>query len=216
MSSTIFYLNDEKSDYVAVKWDEGWNNTVIFRNKEKLGEIPTKKELKFGKPIQASDGKIIYIKLKGGIFGKPYLELLIDGNSYDYREPTTEDKIHKVFKIVLTIAGINVVLGLLGTFLDITAIDRMGFGYYSIIFGFIFLGLGLAYRYKKSFISVILMALIMLLDLVFFIKDITQNDIEYILENNLNGIIARIALIVIFVRGGIFIIQYRREQLNAS
>jgi hypothetical protein len=216
MNSTVFYLNDEKTDYVAIKWDDGWKNTIVYRNKEKIGEIPTKEDLKFGKPIRSTDGKIIYIKLKGAIFGKPYLELLIDGNSYDYKEPSPEDKIHKIFKIILTIAGINVILGLLGALLNIPAINNLGFGYSSVIFGFVFLGLGLAFRYKKSLLAVLVMAIIILLELVYYIKIISQNDIEYIIDNNLKGILTRIVLVIIFIRGGIYIVQYRRENINAS
>ena len=211
MNSTEFYLNDEKTDFVALKWDDGWKNTIVYRNKDKIGELSTKRDLKFGRPFQASDGKVIYIQLKGSIFGKPYLDVLIDGYHYDYREPTTEDKIHKIFKIILAIAGTNILLGLSGALLNIVSIDKLGFGYYSVVYGFIFLGLGLAFRYKKSLLSVIVMSLIMIFELVYYIKAISQIDIDELLESNFNGIIARIVLIIVFIRGGIYIIQYKRE-----
>lgn len=216
MNSTVFYLNDEKTDSVSVKWDAGWNNTTLFRNEKKIGEIPTKKDLKLGRPFQSEDGKLIFISLKESIFRKPRLELLIDGDSYDYKEPTIEDKIHKTFKSTLTIAGTNIIAGLLGAKSDFVTIDGLGFGDYSVITGLIFLGLGLAFQYTKSLILVIAMAVTMLLEFEYYIKAISGNGIDFILENNLSGIIARILLVVIFIRGGTYILQYKREKNGSN
>jgi len=209
MNSTIFYLNEEKTDFVCVKWEDGWKNTIVYRNKDKIGEIAKKEDLKFGRPFQSPDGKVVFIQLKGSIFGKPYLELLIDGNSYDFKEPTTEDKIHKTFKAILFIAGFNIFFGLVSSLFDIKSIDRLGFGYYSVIYGFIILGLGLAFRYKKSLFAIIILALLMIIEFVFYIKEISHLDI---FEVNINGIFARLILIIIFIRGGYFIIQLRKEE----
>jgi hypothetical protein len=102
MNSTDFYLNDEKTDVVNVIWEDEWAKTIVYRNKVKIGEIKDKENLKMGHPLLSSDGKLLFIQLKGSIFNKPKLELLVDGYPYSYREPSTEYKIHSTFCFGIT------------------------------------------------------------------------------------------------------------------
>ncbi len=208
MNTTDFYLNDEQTDVVTVQWEDEWAKTIVYRNKVKLGEIQDKDNLKMGQPLLSSDGKLLFIQLKEPFFGKPDLELLVDGNPYSYREPSTANKIHKIYNSILFIAAIYFFLGLQSIFKNSAEIDKSGFKYYSVIFGLIFLGLGLAFRYKKSLVAVVIMACIMLLDVILYLISIVQLDL---MDMNLEGIIVRIAILALFVRGGYYIILQRKE-----
>lgn len=154
MKSTLFYLDDSKTRFVKIDFDDNWNHAEVYMNDFHLGTISSKEDFKIGRSYSFNKDTI-YVRLKAGILDQPSIEVLINGETYNYKEPSNLDIINRTFSMIL----VTSIFALLAT------INLIGFELtliVPIIFFVIIVGLGFLFKYKKSenaIIAIILMVI---------------------------------------------------------
>ena len=172
MTSEIFYLHREKTNFIRVDSEDNWTKILVYKNDEKLGEIDSKENLLFGKPFQTSDGEIVFIRLKSPIFGKARIVVLINGDPYYYKKhsKTPIDRIKQIYTDFFLIAIASLLLGFLSIALNNSDVSRIDFGYQSVIFGIIYLCLGFAFKKIQSWTILTTLLSFVILDIILLLS----------------------------------------------
>lgn len=206
MKSTFFYLDDNKTRFVKIDFDENWNRVEVYLDDNHLGTISSKEDFKTGRSFSFNKD-IIYVNLRTSIFDQPSIEVLINGEPYNYKEPTNLDIINKTFRIILitSICALLATINLIG--FNLTLIIPI------IVFGII-VGLGFLFKYMESevaILAVILMYIILFIYIVFIhIQNSTCDLIELIFES----IVYSSVLIGFMIHGLIRLKRYKKEKIK--
>ena len=153
---------------LVLSWKGVWKDFTITLDGQEIGKMNGQKELKQGGEYTLPDGSNLKVHLVQKYSGAE-LQILKDGEPLPGSASDPEQKFKVAYGIIFFIAGLNLLIGLLGLVFQSDFFFEMGWGLYQMIFGLVFLGLGFWARTKSS-IALIIATAIFALDalLIFF------------------------------------------------
>jgi hypothetical protein len=144
---------------IEISWGFAWKNFTVKHNGEIIGTVANQRELKEGRQFMLKDGSSLSVKLKVG-FGKAGLEVLRNGQPLPGSDMDPVQKIKIAFGLLLFIAGMNILVGLVLSTVDLNYLG-LGFGIGYIIFGIVF-GI-LAFLIKARSLAALWIAIVLLI-----------------------------------------------------
>ena len=162
---------------------------------EVLGVIPNQKALKAGETFALPDSSRLSVQLVQKFYGAE-LQILRDGQPLPGSASDPETRFKNAYVMLFFIARLNIVLGLVSTVFQVEFLQSIGIGFYSIIFGLVFLALGFFTKMMSSIaliIGIIIFALDAILGVVFAVMAG--------IEPGISGLLARVFLIIPMIQG---------------
>jgi len=194
MKSKQLFLSSDNSNCVQVEWEEDYSYLSVFQNAKKIGEFMNKDELRIGKSF-ILNGNILFIVLDKQLFSEPKLTFLINGTPYEDLYNIYRNKLFGLSIMFQFLAGLSI----------ISFFDFYHIGFYSIISGSIYLGLGYVYFVKRRYsLGWVLVALLIL--------DISYNIIVQANKLNMLDLPSHISMRIIMCLATIISLFYNSKE----
>ncbi len=162
MAKQSFALEPGGQKRLEVAWKWQYKNTTVSLDGRALGTIPDQRALRAGQHFQLVDGSIIKVQLVAKWYGSE-LQVHRDGQPLPGSASDPGTRLKNAYWMVYFVAGLNIALGLISLLLNVTFLQELGLGFFSIIYGVVFLVLGFFVQ-RKSTIALILAIIIFALD----------------------------------------------------
>lgn len=141
------------------------------------------------------DGSVVHVQLVTKVFNTE-LQVLRNGQPLPGSATDPQARLKAAYIITYFIAGLNLVLGLVATLFQVEFLQQLGIGFYSLIFGLIFLVLAIFIQ-RKSMVSLILAIIIFIVDGVLgFVFSVMAG-----VTPSTTGILGRVILLIPMFQG---------------
>ncbi len=127
---------------LVIEWKGMFKDLTIKVDGVQVGLIPDQKALVTGKEIRIKDGSKISVQLVSSISGSE-LQVLRNGKPLPGSESSPEARIRTAAYVLYFLAALGVVAGLVSLFYESRILGILGVGWYNILFGAVYLILGL-------------------------------------------------------------------------
>ena len=190
---------------LEISWKGMWKDFTVKFNDQVLGTLSGQKELKAGRQFALPDGSTLSVQLVQK-FSSAELQVLRNGQPLPGSSSDPESRLKNAYGIVFFVAGLNIVLGLIATLFRVEFLQAIGIGFFSIIFGLVFLVLGFFVK-KRSLIALILAIVVFALDGILGLVLSVMAGVE----PGIGGLFARVILIIPMIQGVPAIRDLRRR-----
>lgn len=180
---------------LEISWKGTWQNTTITLDGSSVGTIADQKALTSGQEFRLMDGTTLKIQLVKK-FASTELQILRNGEALPGTASDPQTKLKSAYSMVYFVAGLNLVLGAIATFLNVSFLQSIGIGVGSILFGLVFLVLGFFTQRKSTIALILAIGLFGLDGIVGFFMFAMQGH-----NSNVGGIMARIFLMIPMIQG---------------
>lgn len=190
---------------LEVSWKALWMSATVTMDGVVVGVVPSQKALREGQEFRLLDGSILKLQLVNKFTGSE-LQILRNGQPLPGSAADPETRVKTAAGMVYFVGGLNLVLGILAVLLRVTLLQSLGIGLYSIVYGLVFLVLGV-FVSQRSNLALILAIVILALDAVLgVVLAITEG-----IPPSTVGFLARILMLVIMAQGVPAIRQLKRQ-----
>lgn len=180
---------------LEISWKGMWKNLTIKVDEQIIGTIAGQKELKQVNEFTLPDNTTLSVQLVQKISGAE-LQILRDGQALPGSASDPETRLKSAYGIVFVVAGLNLVLGLLATLFQVEFLQSIGIGFFSIIFGLVFLVLGFFVK-MMSQTALIIAIVIFGLDAIAGIALSVMGG----MQPSIGGLMVRVFLIIPMIQG---------------
>jgi len=178
MPHKVYFLNTEKKEKLDLYWKGSFKDFTVKLDNNELGVIKTKKELKEGREFVTGYNKKLRIRLFMQLGIIPCIEILFNDNPVPGTATDPKRQLTDIFYFVLFIAVLNIVSGLISLIFDITAFSDHGIGLNSIIYGVLFIMMGLIINKRQSMFALIAVISLLGLDIIFVLIRIAEYGVQ--------------------------------------
>lgn len=147
---------------LEIQWKGQYKDTTITLDGVLLGTVLNQQLLKAGQEFQLGDGSLLKLQLVSNLAGT-ILRVTRNGIPLPWSALNPETKVNTAAGIIFFVAGLNLVLGVIGLLTQSEFLATLGIGWYSIIFGAFFLVMGLLVK-NRSMVALILSIVVFSLD----------------------------------------------------
>lgn len=180
---------------LEIQWKGLYKNTTITLDGLQLGTVLDQRLLRAGHELPLTDGSLLKLHLVSNLAGTE-LRVTRNGVPLPGSASNPETKVNTAAGIIFFVAGLNLVLGIIGLLTRSEFLATLGIGWYSIIFGAFFLVMGLLVK-KRSMVALILSIVVFSLDaLLGVIGSVAMGGSAAI-----GGFVFRVFLIIPMVQG---------------
>ena len=210
MPHKVYFLNTEKKEKLDLYWKGSFKDFTIKLDNNELGVIKTKKELKEGREFITGHNKKLEIRLvmQLGIF--PCIEILFNGKPVPGTMTDPKRQLTDIFYFVLFIAVLYIVSGLAGLIFDIPAFSDHGIGLNSIIYGILFMMMGLIINKRQSMFALIAVISLLGLDIIFVLIRVAEYGVK---SNPWPTIVIKMLFMLYLCRGFSALMRLRQLKL---
>ena len=191
MAKLTYALEPGGPKRLEISWKGMYKNFTVKLDEEVVGELSGQKELKAGRQFALPDGSSLSVQLVQK-FSNVELQVLRNGQPLPGSASDPESRFKGAYGIVFFVAGLNLFLGLLAWLFQVEFLLDIGIGFYSIIFGLVFLVLGFFVK-RRSAVALILAIVIFVLDALL---GLLAGGASYV-----SGLVVRAILIIPMVQG---------------
>jgi len=192
---------------LEVSWSAMWKDFTVKVDDRVVGRASGPKELREGKKFRLKDGSSLSVRLVNKLSGAE-LAILRDGQPLPGTSADPATRLKNAYGIVFFISALNTVLGMASVLFPAPFWQTVGIGVPSIVFGLVFLVLGLLVKRKSQvalWIAVAVFALDGILGFVFMtMEGVTPSP---------GGLLARILLVTPMIQGVPAIRQLRQRDV---
>jgi len=210
MPKQMYALEPGGPKQLEISWKGMWKDFTVKFNDQVIGTLSGQKELKAGQPFTLPDGSALSVQLVQKFFSAE-LQVLRNGQPLPGSSSDPASRLKNAYGIVFFVAGLNIVLGLIATLFQVEFLWAIGIGFFSIIFGLVFLLLGFFVK-KRSLIALILAIVIFALDGILGLVFSVMAGVE----PGIGGLLARVFLIIPMVQGIPAIRALKQRGTNAT
>jgi hypothetical protein len=190
---------------LELSWGGMWRNFTVRLDGEVVGTIENQKALRAGQTFALADDSQIHVQLVTKV-GSTELQVTRDGQPLPGSAADPEQRVKTAYGILFFIAGLNIVLGLIGLIARSELLASLGLGLGSVIFGLFFLGAAF-FVMRRSQIALILAIIVFALDAILgIVLAVGAGGSPAI-----GGLIARVILFIPLVNGVKAIKELRGE-----
>lgn len=195
MAKMLFTLEPGGEKRLQVSWKGMYKETSVFLDDQLVGTIQGQKALAAGQDFTLIDGSVVHVQLVTKVFNTE-LQVLRNGQPLPGSATDPQARLKAAYIITYFIAGLNLVLGLVATLFQVEFLQQLGIGFYSLIFGLIFLVLAIFIQ-RKSMVSLILAIIIFIVDGVLgFVFSVIAG-----VTPSTTGILGRVILLIPMFQG---------------
>ncbi|MBA4385409.1 MAG: hypothetical protein C0410_11785 [Anaerolinea sp.] len=195
MAKQSYSLEPGGPKRLEISWKGFFKNTTIIMDGMPLGTIKDHMALRTPQEYQLSDGSMLKVQLVQNLSGAE-LQVTRNGVPLPGSASNPETRVKTAWGIIFFIAGLNLLLGIIGLLTQSELLASLGIGWYSLVFGGFFLIMGFLVK-KLSKVALILSIVIFSLDaLIGIIGSIALGGSPAI-----GGLLVRIILIIPMVQG---------------
>ena len=158
MQKLTYALEPNGPKRLEVSWKAMWKAFTVKVDDRVVGRASGQKELREGKRFRLKDGSYLSVKLVNKLTGVD-LEILHDGQPLPGTSADPATRLKNAYRTVFLVAGLNTVLGLVAVLLEAPFLQALGIGFYSILFGLVFVVLGFLVRKGSQFALILAIAI---------------------------------------------------------
>jgi hypothetical protein len=147
---------------LEIQWKGLYKNTTITLDGLQLGTVLDQRLLRAGHELPLTDGSLLKLHLVSNLAGTE-LRVTRNGVPLPGSASNPETKVNTAAGIIFFVAGLNLLLGIIGLLTRSEFLATLGIGWYSVIFGAFFLVMGLLVK-KRSMVALILSIVVFSLD----------------------------------------------------
>ena len=166
MPGKLYQLDTEAKKILELTWRGNFKNLEVKLNNKSFGIIKNKSELSEGRTFEIDYKTNLSVRLVKEMHLFQEIELLVNGRPVAGSMTHPEKRLKDVFTLIIILAAINIILGLLSMVTSVTFFRELGIGFWNIVYGGIFIMLGLMIRDKKSMFAMIAILIILFLDII--------------------------------------------------
>lgn len=162
MAKILFALEPGGENRLQVSWKGMYKETSVFLDGQLVGTIQGQKALVSGQDFTLIDGSLLHVQLVSKVFNTE-LQVLRNGQPLPGSASDPKTRLKTAYIITYFIAGWNLILGLIATLFQVEFLQELGIGFYSLVFGLIFLVLAIFIQ-RKSLAALIIAIVIFIAD----------------------------------------------------
>lgn len=180
---------------LEIQWKGLYKNTTITLDGVQLGTVLDQRLLRAGQELPLTDGSLLRLHLVSNLAGTE-LRVTRNGDPLPGSASNPETKVNTAAGLIFFVAGLNLVLGIIGLLTRSEFLATLGIGWYSIIFGAFFLVMGFLVK-KRSMVALILSIVVFSLDaLLGVVSSVAMGGSVAI-----GGFVFRLFLIILMAQG---------------
>ena len=142
MPSQRYALREGGSSCLEIEWRGTYRDLVVRYDGEVVSTVPDRRTLVEGQSLRLPDGSMLHVQLARR-FGWTELQVQRAGQPLPGSAQDPAARQRAGYGAVFLVAGLNVLLGLLGTLFQTKLLVSLGIGLFSIALGTVFFVLGL-------------------------------------------------------------------------
>jgi hypothetical protein len=189
-----------------VSWGAFFRNATVKLDGNVLAVFPTQQELAAGQDVRLPDGSMLHVQLTRGMWGSG-IAVLRDGRPVPGSPSDPGARFRLAYQVLFFIAAMNLLFGLIGLALPVELLRQLGIGWYSLVFGLVFLGLGL-WAWRGSAAALIVAAVVYALDGIIGFIGVAATGAS----PAVGGLIFRALMLVLMIQG----VQAARDMRRAQ
>ncbi len=166
MAKRLYTLDTQGKQILEVSWKGKYKNLELKLNNTSIGIVESKKELIPGKKFEINPNMVLSVRMVQELYLFKELEILLNGLPVEGSMTHPVKRINDVFYILIFIVSINVIAGLISVLGDVPFLERVGVGFWNILYGGIFFLLGMMVKDRKSMFAMISVIVLIMLDIV--------------------------------------------------
>lgn len=140
MPTKHFYLDDDKTHLIELRWGLFWKNLTISENGQVLGQVKNQSALRAAPTFPLADGRSLTVQLRRVLMSED-LEVLIDGEPVAGSASHPAERFKQALYTLLFLAAFNGILGIVAEVGDVDLFRALGLGYSTVVVGMVYLGL---------------------------------------------------------------------------
>jgi hypothetical protein len=149
MAKYKFALDKGGPKRLELDYSLGFKNLKVRVDGREVGVIQTKKEWEQGRSFKLADGSTLNVQLtKSGL--STGLTVLRDGWPVPGSNTDPYKRLSEAYSAAFFVAFVNLAIGLGGVLFQVDFLLELGLGWFSVIFGLVFVGLGFGIRAKSK------------------------------------------------------------------
>ena len=163
MAKQSFALEPGGPKRLEITWGGIYRNVAVKLDDRVLGTIPDQKALTKGQDFRLPDGSKLRVQLVSSLLTAE-LRVLRNGQPLPGSPSDPAARLRNAYLLIYVVGGFNAVLGVVAALVQVEYLQRMGLGLASVLFGLIFVGLGLLVQQKKSLFALIMAIVLFVMD----------------------------------------------------
>lgn len=132
---------------LEISYGMNWKNISIKLDGREIGVIPDQKALKEGRAFKLDDGSDLSLQLARSAFSTE-LRVLRNGKPLPGSASDPATKLTTSYSVIFFVGGLSAVIGLLAEVGNVEFLRGFGAGWFTVIVGVIFIGLGFLVRQR--------------------------------------------------------------------
>ncbi len=194
MPKQSYALEPNGPKRLQISWGAFWKNITITLDGSTIGTIPDQKTLSQGSTFPLPDGSTLSVQLLQSLAGAE-LRVLRDGKPLPGSASDPQIRHKTAYGVLFFIGGLNLLLGLAGLFFENEFLQALGAGWYTLIFGMVFIFLGI-FTWRRSQMALVIAIVLFALDGFLSFIAMAQNG-----SFAFGGLIVRVFLIIPLIQG---------------
>ncbi len=210
MHHKTYFLDTEKKEKLELQWKGSYKDFTIKLDNNELDIIKTKKELKKGREFVTGYNKKLEIRLVRQLGIIPCIEILFNDKPVPGTMTDPQRQLNGIFNFILIIAFLYIISGMAGLISGIPAFSDHGIGLNSIIYGVLFIMMGLIINRRQSMFALIAVVSLIGLDIIFVLIRIAEYEVK---SNPWPTIVIKMLLMLYLCKGFSAIMRSRQLKL---
>ncbi len=193
MPKKVFYLNEEETETIEIRWKFNWKSFKAYYQGEFVGEMNGVKELQKGGAFKLVDNRELSFKLEGKF--SPELVVLLDGIVVPGSSSDPHERLGQAVKLGVFVGGFTILSSVLAEVYALDFFVKRGLDWYSAAIGLVIIILSVG-AFKKFAWSIWLIILIIIVDAIASLYLNAESG-----NNPVNGLFLKVFIIYYLYRG---------------
>jgi hypothetical protein len=206
MPKQSYALEPNGPKRLQISWGTFWKNITVTLDGSLIGTIPDQKALRQGRQFTLPDGSTLSVQFSQNLAGAE-LRVLRNGQPLPGSASDPESRLKVAAGVIFFVTGLNILLGLIAVFFQVDFLLQLGLGWFSVIFGLVFLFLGI-FTQRRSQVALIIAIVLFGLDGLLGIVGAVMAGYA----PSIPGLFMRILLLIPMIQGVSAIKQLKQQE----
>jgi hypothetical protein len=158
MPTLRYALEENGPRQLELSWEGQYQQFTVKLDDQVVGQVPDRKALLAGHRLPLPDGSTLELRTVGTALANE-LRVLRNGRPVPGSASDPALRLRTAYQLIFFIAAVNLLGGLVAGLLRVEFLTQLGLGWGSLIFGAVYLALGLLVRQRSAFALIMTVAL---------------------------------------------------------